>query len=328
MPTRILPPNFALGLDKFVRVPDGIEQMAVDGRSTTAEDVWDGTGAGDTGSDWTRGGVGSETVPAAHSGTNGLDTGVTSVNNVWWFDYGSNRNLSGVPFDSISFWINPQAYPEGSVLRCAWAASGGMTVVGNSVKVSDYIANNDLDVWQRVSIPLIDFNLGTTPVGRFIFQAKQTSGQRFYFDDIDLLNSSEDGPYRYRVVGVAGEERYVARITLLVASDVTGWNSSAFADIAGGLELGLILRQGKLSTQEVIWSVTMKDNMDLFGQLVPADPVTFADDEMMMVFNLTPNIASIILTEDDGLEFVVRDDLTTLTNMRAFLQYGRNEALS
>jgi hypothetical protein len=115
---------------------------------------------------------------------------------------------------------------------------------------------------------------------------------------------------------------HVARITLLLASGVDGWNSSAFADIAGGLELGLILRQGKLSTQEVVWSVTMKNNMDLFGQMVPADPVTFADDEMMMVFNIQPNLASIVIGEDDGLEFVVRDDLTTLTNMRAFLQYG------
>lgn len=322
MPIRILPPDFKLGLDKFVRVSDGVEQMAVDGRSTSAEDVWDGTGAGDTGADWTRGGEGSESTASAHSGTNGLDTGVLSTDDVWWFDYGSNRDLEAVPYDSISFWMNPQAYPSGSVLRCAWAQTGNTTVIGNSVKVGDYISNTDLDVWQRVSIPLADFNLDSTAVGRFIFQAKQEDGQQFYFDDIDLLDSESDGPYHYRVTGETGELRHVARITLIIASGEEGWESSAFADIAGGLELGLILRKGTLSTQEVEWSTVMKNNMDLFGQMVPSDPINFSDNELMMVFNIEPKIASIVLTDDDGLEFIVRDDLSTLTNMRAYLQYG------
>jgi len=325
MPIRTLPPAFFFGLDKFVRVSDGIEQMAVDGSSTVAEDVWDGTGSGDTGSDWTRGGQGSESADAAHSGDYGLDTGVLSENQYWFFDYGSDRNLESL-FDSISFWVNPQAYPEGSALRCGWAASSNLTpIVGNTVKVSDYLPNADLGVWQRVTIPLVDFNLGGTPVGRFICQARQTSGQQYYIDDVDMLNSTSDGPYRYRCTGVAGQNRHVGRITLLLAANETGWNSSAFADIAGGLENGLIVRQGKLSTQEVIWSTVMKNNMDLFGHMVPSDPVNFADGELMMVFSIIPAVSTILLGPDDGVEFVVRDDLTTLTNMRAYLQYGREE---
>jgi len=123
MPVRTLPPDFNLRLQKFLRTDDGSEQMAVNGGSTWAEDVWDGTGASDTGSDWTRGGEGSESAGSAHSGTNGLDTGTLSTDDVFWFDYGSNRDLPS-SFDSISFWINAQAYPSGSVLRCAWAPTG------------------------------------------------------------------------------------------------------------------------------------------------------------------------------------------------------------
>lgn len=321
MPIRILQPEFDVRLEKFLRIDDGSEQMAINGSSAWAEDVWDGTGAGDSGSDWTRGGSGGESASAAHSGTNGLDTGVLSQNDFWFLDYGSDRDLEA-SFDSISFWINVQLYPAGSVLRCGWAVSGGSTIVGDSKKVEDYLPNHDLGVWQRVSIPLSDFNLGGTPVGRFVMQAKQTAGQQFYLDDFDLLDSSSDGPYKFRVTGEAGIRKHVARITLVVAADEAGWNSSAFANISGGLELGLILRQGILSTQEIIWSIAMKNNMEVFGGMVPSEPINFADGEQMIVFTITPEIASIVLGEDDGLEFIVRDDLSTLTNMRAYLQYG------
>lgn len=294
--------------------------MAVNGSSSWAEDVWDGTGVGDTGTDWTRGGVGSEQAAAKHSGTNGLDTGATSQNDVWWFDYGSDRDLEA-SFDSISFWINPQAFPEESKVRCAWAQSGSSSLVGTPCQITNYVPNMDLDVWQRVTIPLSDFNL-TGNVGRFIIQARQTDDQRFYFDDFDLLNSTGDGPYKFRILGESGKKLHVSRITLLVAASETGWNSDAFGNISGGLELGLILRQGIISTQELLWSITMKTNMELFGAMVPSDPINFYDGEQMIVFNVTPEKSSIVLDDDSGLEFVVRDDLSTLDNMRAFVQYG------
>jgi hypothetical protein len=318
---------YTISFSKFVRVSDGVEQMAVDGTSTIAESVWDGTGGGDTGSDWTRGGVGSETTSAAHAGDNGLDTGVTSEDDTWWFDYGSNRDLENIPYDSINFWMNCQAYPEKSVLRCGWAVSGSTTFVSNELKISNYIPNFDLDTWQYVSIPLSDFNLNQS-VGRFIFTATKKDGQQFYFDDITLSNSGSDGPYRYRVTGATDEQHHVSRIVLVVVSGDSNWNSTAFADISGGLPSGLILRQCKLSTQEIVWATTMKNNMDLFGQMMPAEPVNFADNELMMVFNIKPEKTAIILTNDDALEFVVRDDLSSLTNMRAYLQYGVEELTS
>jgi hypothetical protein len=315
MPTRVLQAEFNVGLAKFLRSDNGTEQMAVNGSSTWAEDVWDG----DT-TAWTRGGAGSVTTDAKHSGTYGLDTGVVSKNTVWWFDYGSNRDLLAT-FDSISFWMNPQAFPEGSKLRCGWAETGSLTIVGTPCQVTDYVPNMDPGVWERVQIPLSDFNLAQN-VGRFIMQTHLVDDQRFYLDDFDMLNSTGDGPYKFRVLGEAGMRKHVSRITLVMASGESGWSSSAFANIVGGLELGLILRQGILSTQEVVWSVVMKNNMELFGALVPSDPINFSDGELMIVFNITPGTASIVLDSDSGLEFIVRDDLSTLTNMRAFLQYG------
>ena len=317
--------DLTLGIEKFVRSDNGTEQMAVNGSSTQAEDVWDGTGASDTGSDWTRGGTGSEQAAAKRSGTNGLNTGVTSKNDIWWFDYGSDRDLEA-SFDSVSFWINPQAFPEGSKLRCGFAASGSTDIIGTPAQVTNYVPNMDPGTWQRVTIPLEDFNMDGY-AGRFIIQARVTHGQQYYFDDFDMLNSTGDGPYKFRVIGVAGERHHVSRITLAIAAPESGWSSSAFGNITTGLELGLIMRQGTLSTKEVVWSVVMKNNLDMFGQLVPSDPINFSDGEMMLVFNVSPDKSAIVLTDDDGLEFIVRDDLSTLTNMRAYLQYGIEEVV-
>jgi hypothetical protein len=319
-PIATYPADLNLGLDKFVRTDDGSEQMAINGESTHAEDVWDGTEAGDTGSDWSRGGEGSESTDAARSGTNGLDTGSLSQNDIWWFDYGSNRDMESL-FDSISFWINAQSHPPGSVLRCGWASTGSTTIDGNSVKVSDYLSNNDLEVWYRVQIPLADFNLSGS-VGRFIFQARQTDNQQYYIDDVDMLNSTDDGPYKFRITGVADERRLVSRITLTISADTTGWDSSSFADVSGGLELGLILRQGVISTQEVTWSIVLKNNIELFTAFSSSDVVNFDDLEQMVVFTIEPGLATIVLEEDDALEFIIRDDLSTLHNMRAAIQYG------
>lgn len=310
-----------LGLTKFLRTDNGSEQMAVDGRSTTAEDMWDGTGGSDTGTDWTRGGIGSESVPAAHSGTNGLATGVASLNDIVRFDYGSDRDLPAL-FDSVSFWMNPQAFPEGARLQCGWTASGTASpIIGNLVRIDNTVPNMDLGVWQRVSIPIGDFNL-TANAGRFALRFAGVAGQSFYLDDFDMLNSVSDGPYRFRVTGEAGVNQHVSRITLVMAAGNTGWNSTAFANIAGGLELGLLLRYGVVSTQEVLWSFGMKNNMDLFGQLPTVENFSFSDDELMLTFTIQPQNAAIILGPDNAMEFVVRDDLSTLTNMRAYMQYG------
>jgi hypothetical protein len=303
-----------LGIEPFVRSDNGTEQMAVNGSSSWAEDVWDG----DT-TAWTRGGVGSKTTGSKHSGTYGLDTGVVAKNSVWWFDYGSDRDLEA-SFDSVSFWMNVRAYPEGSNLRCGWAVTGTTTILGSPANIPNYVSSMDPG-WQRVTIPLADFGLPSN-VGRFVCQTRLQASQQYWIDDVDMLNSTGDGPYKFRVLGVEGKEYDLSRVTLSIAAPETGWNSDAFANIASGLEQGLIVRMANLSTQEIVWSIVIKNNIELFTKLVPSTPYNFADGEQMVVFNVRPDKASVILDEDHGIEWVVRDDLSTINNIRASCQYG------
>jgi hypothetical protein len=148
-----------LGRDAFTRTDDNSELMSIDGRAAGAADVlWNGTGAEDTGGDWSRSGIGSESTESKKTGTNGLDTGVAALNDKSVFDYGSMFDLAGT-YSTLEFWMQPKAYPVGSNFRVRWVDSNN-DQVGGQCNVADYVPNMDVDVWQQVSIPIDDFNLG------------------------------------------------------------------------------------------------------------------------------------------------------------------------
>ena len=293
---------------------DGVEQMAVNGGSTVAEEVWDGDG-----SYWTRSGIGTVTTGSAHSGTNGLDSGIAALNDTISFAYGPDRDLESL-FDSIAFWMNPRAYPNGSRLRARWRNSSGW--VGSGVNIEDYVTNFDVGVWQRVTIPLADFDLDGN-AGTFRLMLRDAAGQHFYLDDFEMLNSGTDGPYTYRVRPDETDCYHVSKIVLTVEAEAAGWTGSAFADIASGLENGLLARQRR-SGEGTLWATVMKNNSDLFGKMTPTYDFQFSGGTLMITFMLVPDKADIVLdgSKGDRLDWVVRDDLSSLDNVRAYVQYG------
>jgi hypothetical protein len=310
-----------LGQTSFKRTDDSTEQMNVNGTALGSPvTLWNGTGAGDSGGDWTAGGTGSETAASKHAGTNGWDSGVTAQNNNTRFNNGSMVDVDG-SYDELTFWLQPKAWPVSSRLRVRWV-DGSNNPVGSNIRVENYATNMDLDVWQQVSIPIADFNL-TGNVQKLEFTYRITSGQQHWFDDVELVASSGGGPYRFRVAAPDANTLYhVSMVALVVAGPQSGWDSTAFGNIVTGLAKGLLLRQKRLSDAEVLWSINSKDNTDLFGRFHPQDDITFADGTLLVGFMIKPGLASVIVTDDEVLEFVVRDDLSSLTNMRAYVHFG------
>jgi len=314
--------NLTLGQLAFTRTDDGTEPMNVNGAATgTPLVLWNGTGAADTGGDWTHEAQGTETAPADRgTGTNGLDSGIRTAGQESRFSNGANTPIDGT-YDTLRFWMNPQAYPTGSELRVRWKTLGGGTP-GLKLDVSNYVTNMDIGVWQQVEIPIVDFNLGATDVAKILFEYGVKGGQHFYLDDIELLNAGGGGPYTYRVAADdALSSHHVSMIVFLVSGPSAGWTSTTFANIAA-LPNGLILRQRRLSDGEVLWSFNSKDNVELFGRYHPQDDIEFADGTLLVGFMVKPGKASIVITDDDVLEFVVRDDLSALSASRAFAHFG------
>jgi len=313
-------PQHILGRDSFKRVDDGSEQMNVDGRAAGTEVVlWNGTGAGDTGSDWTASGTGTETEGSMHSGTNGWDTGAMAKNDSVVFDNGVEVDING-SYSELRLWIKPQALPVNSRPRLAWLDASD-TVIGSAQRIDDYTPNMDLGVWQQVSIPITDFGL-TANVQKLWLQARNRDGQDYWLDDIRLVAASGGGPYRFQLAAPAGSIYHVSMLVLMVAGPKTGWTSSAFGTVAGGLTNGLVFRQRLLSTSEVLWKFVAKDNGALFGHYHPQEDVTFEDDVRQFGFMVKPGKASILVTDDAVVEVVVRDDLTGISVIRAYAHYG------
>lgn len=304
----------------FRRTDNSSTGMNIDGTDDNTENIWDGTGAGDTGSDWTRGGSGSETAGSAYSGTNGLDTGVRAKNDESYFDYGSDRDLPSL-VDSVSFWMQPKAYPGSSNLKVGWRPDGGGGTIGNLVSVSGYVANMNLDEWKQVTIPIEDFNLDSN-AGRFRLRYSGAAGQQFWFDDIQLVDDSGLGAQTFRVAAPSGERWYVEEIRLVVSAGDTGWDSDAFINIAAGIPNGLVVRHRDLSEGTNFWNIVVTDNVELFGRFDSIDTFAFGDEELLTTFKKIPKISSVIITDNDVLEIVVRDDLRSLTNMRGYIDYG------
>jgi hypothetical protein len=295
--------------------------MNVDGDpGGTPVNLWNGTGASDTGADWTSGGTGSEQAAAdAGSGTNGWDTGVTAQNDTTTFDNGSAVDVDGT-YSALEFMLNPQAFPVDSRLSIGFLDASN-DLVGNWRRVENYTTDMDLGVWQQVSIPIEDFGL-TEDVQKLRFRYRITAGQRHYFDDIKLVPPGSGGPYQFRVAAPDANTRlHVSMLSLIVSGPSAGWNNDGFANISA-LDKGLILRHRRLSDGEVLWKINSKNNIDLFGRYHPQDDITFADSVLMVGFMIKPGTASIIITDDEVLEFVVRDDLSSLTSARAFAHYG------
>lgn len=313
--------SLTLGRESFTRIDDGSTLMNIDGRATgTPDNIWNGTGAGDTGADWTVTGIGSETAASKKSGTNGWDTGVAALNDKTVFNKGSMIDVDGT-YSALEFWMQPKAYPSGSNLRIRWVDSSN-NQVGGQANIGDYAVNMDVDVWQKISIPIDDFNL-TGNVQKLQFRYCQAAGQDFWFDDIQVINSTGAGPYKFRIAAPDANTVYhLSMAVLLIAAPASGWNLNAFGNISAGITNGLIFRHRRLSTSTTLSKFISKNNLQLFGQFHPQDDITFADDNMVVGLMVKPGKANVLITNDDVLEFVVRDDLQAITDMRAYCHYG------
>jgi hypothetical protein len=177
--------------------------------------------------------------------------------------------------------------------------------------------------WQKVTIPIADFNLGAN-VQRFNIIYKTGNNQQHYIDDIELTQAGGSGNKTFRVNSPTGVVYHVERLVLVVSAGDTGWSSTAFANIASGLQNGVLLKYHNITTPETFWTANSKNNAEMFGQMEAWNDINFDNAEQLIAFSINPDLSSVILVDDDDvLDIIIRDDLSTLTDMRAFLHIGK-----
>jgi hypothetical protein len=295
----------------FADPSTGAESMKVDGSTDTLDEaVWDGEG-----SYWADPSIGSKTTGSKRTGTYGWDTGVTALNDEVKFTRSTPFQPSS---DAIEGWVNLQALPAGVMIQARWELDN--SAKGNGVDLMDYLPSQDLGVWQHFSIPIADFNLPAENVDEFRFRTRDVAGADYWLDDIRLASGNGGKTFRMAAVGIG--EWIVEAVTLVLVAADTGWDSDAFCNIAGGLANGLQLRHRDLGAGENFWKLICTKNIELFGQFDPVVDTAYNDNTRQISFVLKPGSATVRVTANDVLEFLVKDDLTSLVNARAFAHVG------
>jgi hypothetical protein len=142
--------------------------------------IWNGTGLLDSGGDWEHQHSGFESIDAKHNGTNGLDASSLVNNDVITF-HKNNPPVDIVDFDLLVLWLNIRYWQSGKNLKVKFHN------VGEELNLDSY-ANLDINnEWQKVYIPLEDFNIPLGPgaskyVHTLLFTSEGNIG--IYLDDI------------------------------------------------------------------------------------------------------------------------------------------------
>ncbi len=155
---------------------------------------------------------------------------------------------------------------------------------------------------------------------KLVFRYVLQDNQQYHIDDIELYPNG--GPYIFRAVAPAGETYHVKEILLSLVVDTTSWTKDHFLTISGGLDKGLLIRQRDLSVEDVHWSVNLTDNLTMFTRLCVCNQIDYASSIKQFLLRLEPAPASVKITDDLAIEVLVRDNLSTLNALRAYVQYG------
>jgi len=300
----------------FLRTESGDIDLAVNALSPNTYVIWNGTGALDTDGDWSVSGPGTESSSAAHNGTNGWDTGVTSKDDILSFTSVSPIVLND--YSSLSFWVQPKNFPAESKIALNWYSNGSS--VSNKLKVNDY-AVLSVNNWSYVNIPVVDFGpVGSVDELRFRFE--KVSGQQYWIDEIQLatVSGANTGPQIYRVS--SDEEVKINLFSLLITTSATGWLLNDFMTIDGGLSSGLLIRYCDGLTGEVFWTMNLLNNNDAFSRFTLTNSVSFFDTDRTIRLDLDLSFAPIILKGTYALDVVVRDNLASLSSVRALATGG------
>lgn len=162
----------------------------------------------------------------AHSGTKSINGTSTVNNDVAQIAKGSNLDLTD--YTSLSGWIYITSWSLVGVKEVniqGWDV--GVGAVGTIVDIGDYVVKNDLNVWQKFTIPLSDMTLATSIIDAIRISINSIGGGTppdFYLDDIQFQSAGMGpGTQIYTVNSIAGK---VLRVNKIAWNFVINYDSS------------------------------------------------------------------------------------------------------
>lgn len=149
--------------------------------------IWNGTGILDLGTDWDHIGDGVEVAYAMHAGTNGLDANLSNTGDFRFSRVGYVL-IDIQEYDYLTMWLNIRFWQNNRSIDIKLSSS--VDNLGDTLNLEDYSDISTIDSWQKVFIPLVDFNIPVngvlpgSPIYVNYLRFQSNGNIRFYLDDV------------------------------------------------------------------------------------------------------------------------------------------------
>jgi len=265
------------------------------------------------------------------SSAQAIDATTTTNNDIAQLTRGAGAiDLSA--YVSITGWIYITAWPgtgTKSVNFKGWNTGTGL-IVGLEVNLGSYINTASLNVWQQFSIPLTDMNLQASSIDAFRITTVDLGpgAPPDYFLDLIVIEQAGagGGPFQYDISLEKGALFYANSLKISMARpyDTTEANGTmpglGYDDL-----LGATLTSGLLFQIIKDKKITLSASIMNFADMIYLPGYDLKD----MMYDGTNTFVTIEIKfdvpyildrrEEDGMRFVVQDDLSSFVFFRAVL---------
>jgi len=294
----------------------GVPEIVYDGTDTVA---W-------TGSEIVGNKVTFDSTDRAHGGTKSVKVDNPALNDIWQFDKGSDLVVSGYVGVTLFINIDKDWSADDSVSLYAYD-TGGAVMIGQEVRIEDYLDQFDFDVWQSVSIPFADLGISVTnfDVIRMSLTDKQGGpgkAPKFYIDDMQIEQTGT--PSEFKTSTPEGKKYFIKIIRLhLVDALNTTLSDNSMPALSYNKLLGVTALTNGILLQRthkgvVTFSVPLRQLSD-FLNIGFSIKDTYSDGTNSgLVLEIEfPDSLVVMGGENSFLSFGVSDNLSGLVSFRA-----------
>jgi len=250
------------------------------------------------------------------AGTKSIKSTVTIGGDVMQLDKGSNIDLSN--YSAITCWIYITSWSVGSRIDMyGWTV--GVSQVGTTVDISEYVDIATLNTWQKIAIPLGDFGLESETIDAFrITIIKGVQNPDFYLDDIQVEETGT--PVEFTIEPRKGTWLYIKRFSITIVDEYDSTHADGtlpqipylgFLGVSS-LAVGILIQRIQLG--KVLFQATINNLID-FMALADMKIVSSGFDGTNTWIKLNQELEVPLLLKSENSDkhrYVIRDNMSGL----------------
>ena len=282
------------------------------------------------GADWV-----ADSLDRPYAGTKSMYCNRAEVGDIMQIleNTGPGTNLDLTPYTAITLWINVNNNwaDNDSFSIYGYLSDGAGAQVGNKVYLEDYFDYSNDDIYQYISIPLLDMGLSTATIDAFRIecQAIQGTKPRYYIDNWYLQETG--APIDFEVIPDEGTWFHVKAFQTTFADVITADNAdSTMLQLSYDKILdmapvsGYIYKRYSEGNPDPIMQARITNLMDLLSY--PYSEITNAISDgtntMITITNVYPDGMDFVLKAEDldKIVYTVDDAFDELLYFRICVQ--------